>query len=162
MRGLPFFFVKERRFVFERAPFLFREERELILIWSVSPRHGRSKDFSVPSPLLRRRESFVISDKNEHETGRRKRTAVGGNKTYENQGDSLSLAIGVCTEWRGSSLREGAKGIARSRHLLHRSRRTRLLPQGITGMNIRIRYARRREARFRVPKDLQVFPPSHR
>ena len=80
MRGLPFFFVKERRFLFERAPFLFREERELFLIWSVSPRHGRSKDFSVPSPLLRRRESFVISDKNEHETGRRKRTAVGGNK----------------------------------------------------------------------------------
>ena len=35
-------------FLFERAPFLFREERELILIWSVSPRHGRSKDFSIP------------------------------------------------------------------------------------------------------------------
>ena len=45
-------------FLFERAPFLFREERELILIWSGPPRKIE-RFFGPRSPLAAKGESVL-------------------------------------------------------------------------------------------------------
>ena len=49
--GTPLFLLKKGVVLFKLALLLSREERELFLIWSVSPRHGRTEGF-FDSPLL--------------------------------------------------------------------------------------------------------------
>ena len=49
--GTPLFLLKKGVVLFKLALLLSREERELFLIWSVSPRHGRTEGFFDP-PLL--------------------------------------------------------------------------------------------------------------